>query len=90
MSRYPSGLGLYGDADHGIGEFHGLKHDRMVLVAKGVARADILEAYSGADVAAADHLFRVLLVGVHPEKAGDSLLLAAAAVEHVAAALDFA
>ena len=69
-------LRLYGDTDHGIGEFHSLKHDGMILVAECVSGADILETYSGAYIAAADNLFRVLLVGMHLEKTGDTLFLA--------------
>ena len=69
-------FGFHGDADNGIGEFHGFEHYGMVLVAEGVAGADILEAYACADVAAADDLFGVLLVGVHLEQTAYALFLA--------------
>ena len=73
-------LGFYGDTDNGIGELHGFEHDGVVLVAEGVTRADILEADAGADVAAADLLFRVLLVGVHLEQTRDTLFLSGTGV----------
>ena len=56
----------------------------MVLVAEGVAGADVLEADACADVAAADDLLGVLLVGVHLEETADALFLAGAGVEDVA------
>ena len=62
------GLGLYGDTDHGIGEFHCLEHDRCVFCTKGITRADILETYTCAYIATLDFLLRVLLVGVHLEQ----------------------
>ena len=58
------GLGLHGQTDHRFGEGHLLEHDRSVLGAERVARADLLETYGRADVAGADGLHRVLLVGV--------------------------
>ena len=39
-------LGLYGDTDHGIGEFHSFEDDGVVLVAESIAGADILETYA--------------------------------------------
>ena len=70
------GLGLHGNADDGIGEVHGLERDGCVLIGEGIAGVDVLEAYSSADVACADAIDRVLVVGVHLEEAADAFLLA--------------
>ena len=84
------GLGLYGQTDHRLGEGHLLQHDRCVLGAERVARADLLETYGCADVAGADGLHRVLLVGVHLVDTADTLAFAAARIEDVGTCIEFA
>ena len=45
------GLRLDGDVDNRVGELHGLKNDRRILVAQRVARGGVLQANDGNDVA---------------------------------------
>ena len=82
------GLRLHGQTDHRLGEGHLLQHDGCVLGAERVARADLLETYGRADVAGADGLHRVLLVGVHLVDAADTLALAAAGVQDVGTGIE--
>ena len=82
-------LGLDSQTDHRFGEGDRLEYDRMGLVAKRIAGADILETYGSADVAGTHDFHRVLLVGVHLVEAADTLLLAAAAVVHIRTGLEF-
>ena len=70
------GLGLDGHLDHGIREVHGLEDHGVVLVADGLAGEHILEAHGGADVAGADFLDVLALVGVHLQEAADALAAA--------------
>ena len=82
-------LGLDGQTDHRLGEGHLFEHDRRILGAERIARADLLETDGGADVARNDRLDRVLLVGVHLVDTADTLALAAARVEHVGTGIQF-
>jgi hypothetical protein len=70
------GLGLDGHLDDGIGEVHGLQDHRVVLVADGLAGEDVLEAHGRADVAGADFVDVLALVGVHLQQAADALAAA--------------
>ena len=54
----------------------GSSDDGMLLIAEGVTRADVLEAYASANVASVDRLHGDLLVRVHLEQTTDALLLA--------------
>ena len=83
-------LRLDGQTDHRFGERHRFEYDRVLFVAKRVARADILEADGGADIAGADYFHRVLLVSVHLVNTADTLLLARTAVVHIRAGLELA
>jgi len=89
LSRSFCVLGSDGQTDHRLGEGHLLEHDRRILGAERIARADLLETDGGADVARNDRLDRVLLVGVHLVHTADTLALAAARVEHVGTGIQF-
>ncbi len=82
------GLGLYGNTNHRIGEVNCFQDDRLVLVAQRVAGTDIFESYTGANVSRSDKIFRILLVGVHLEETGNTLLLSRAWVVHVRSGLN--
>ena len=82
------GLRLHGQTDHRLGEGHLLQHDGCVLGAERVARANLLETYGSADIAGADGLHRILLVGVHLVDAADTLALAAAGVQDVGTGIE--
>src|SRR5438034_1462089 len=69
------GLGLDGDRDDGVRELHALEHDRLRLVAEGVAGGRVAEPDRGGDVARVDLLDLLALVGVHLEQPADALLL---------------
>ena len=81
-------LRLHGDRKHRVREAHRLQHDRMLLRAEGITRADILEAHTSADVTSVDRLHGDLLVGVHLEEAADTLLFARARVIDIRTSLD--
>ena len=55
-------LRFHCDGNHGVGEGHGFEHDGMGFVAKGVTRADILEADTCADVTGVDRVHGNLLL----------------------------
>ena len=55
-----------------------------------IAGAEILEADTRANIAAADGLLGILLVGMHLEETRDALFLAGTGVEHIASGLDVA
>ena len=83
-------LGLYGDTDNGIGEVHGLEGDGSTLVGEGVTGVNVLEADACADVACADAVNGVLVVGVHLEQTAHAFLLAGTDVVDVGASLHLA
>ena len=62
--------------DHRLGEHHALERDRLLHVADGLAGDDVLQADHGGDVAGADFLDFLALVGVHLQQAADALLAA--------------
>ena len=68
------GLGLDGDADHGLGEFHGLQDDRSLFIAERITGGGVLEADDGADVAGVAALDILAVVGVHLQDAADAPL----------------
>ena len=70
------GLGLDGHLDHGIREVHGLQDHRLVLIADGLPGEDVLEAHGGTDVARADFVDVLALVGVHLQQATNALAAA--------------
>ena len=83
------GLRLDRQTDHRFGEGHLLQNDRCVLGAERVARANLLETYGSADIAGADGLHRILLVGVHLVDTADTLALAAAGIQHIGTCVQF-
>ena len=82
------GLGLDGDVDDRVGEFHGLEDDRMVGIAEGVARRGVLEADGGDDVARGAVRAIDAVVRVHLEDAADALALALGGVQRVGTGLE--
>ena len=76
-------LGLNRDPDYGIWERHALQHQWCALRTKRVTGADVLKANHCADVPCFEFFDGVLLVRVHLEDARNTLLLAAARVDHV-------
>ena len=81
-------LRLDGQLDDRLGEGDRLQHDRLVLGRQRVAGGRVLEADRGGDVAGADLVDLLAVVGVHLEDAADPLLVALRAVEHVRAGLE--
>ena len=84
------GLRLDGDVDDRHREGHALQHDRVGRVGQGVARAGVLQAHEGGDVAGVDLLDLLALVGVHLEHAADALLVPLRGVHHGVAGLQHA
>ena len=68
-----SGFDRHGD--HGLGEVHGLQHDREVLAADRVAGLGNLEADRHRDVSGRDLLQWFVAVGVHAQKPMNALPL---------------
>ena len=83
-------LRLDGDVDDGIRELHRLEDDRVLFVAQRVARARVLEADRGGDVAGAHFLDFLALVGVHLQQTADALALVLRAVVDVRASAQHA
>ena len=81
-------LRLNGNRDNRVGEGHRLQHDGLILVAEGVTRTDILEAYTCTDITGIDRLHGNLLVGVHLEQTADTLLLARTGIKDVTTSLN--
>ncbi len=79
------GLGLDGHADDGLGEFHGLQDNGMLLVAEGIASGGVFQADDCGDVASVHGLDILPVVGVHLENASNALLLLFRGVEHLGA-----
>ena len=69
------GLGLDGDADNGLGEFHGFKDDRSLFITESVAGGGVLQADCGRDITGVDHAEVFSVVCVHEQDAPDSLTL---------------
>ena len=84
------GLRLDRDRDHGLRELHLLERDDAVRVAQRVARGHVLQADGRGDVAGADFLDLLALVGVHLQQAADALLLAPGRHEHLVARVEHA
>ncbi len=61
-----------------------------LLVAERIAGARVGESDRGRDVARADRIDILAMVGVHAQNAPDALLAAAARVQHVAALVEHA
>ncbi len=61
----------------------------MVFVAKGIARADILETHASADITRADKFFGVLFVGVHLEQARNTFLFVGTGIQHIRTGIQF-
>ncbi len=68
------GLGLNRHRDDRLGELHALKGDDVIQIAQGITRGDILQTDRGGDVARANFLDLLTLVGVHLQDAADALL----------------
>ena len=81
-------LRLDRDRDHGLREGHRLEHDRRALDGQRVARRRLLQADARGDLARADLLALLAMVGVHLEDAADPLGLAVRRVEDAVAGLE--
>ncbi len=68
------GLGLDGHGDHRLREDHLLEHDDLVRVGERLAGGHVFQAHGRGDVAGADFLDLVAVVGVHLQQAADALL----------------
>ena len=84
------GLRLDSNVDNGISELHGLKDDRSILGAQGVARGGVLQANNGNDVASGASIDVDSLVGVHLQQAADTLVLVLGSVDHVGTGIKLA
>ena len=82
------GLGLDRDVDDRFGELHALEHDRLVGIAKRVARGRIFETDQRDDVAGVSLFDLGTAVGVHSDDTSDPLALVLGAVEHIRTRLD--
>ncbi len=80
------GLGLDGDVDDRLGEFHALEDDLVVGVRERVARGRVLEADDGDDVAGEGFVDLLARVGVHLEHAADALALSLTVFSSIAPA----
>ena len=67
------GLRLDGHADNGLGEFHGLEDDRMLLIAERVAGRGVLHTDRGGDIAGIDRVDILAVIGVHLQDAAQTL-----------------
>ena len=68
-------LGLYGNLDNRLREFHGFENDRMLFVAKGITCCGILCSDYGCDIAAVADIDILSLVCVHLEDTTEALSL---------------
>ncbi len=76
-------LRLHGHLNHRIREGHRLEHNRMVLIAERITRADILETYTCADITGIDAFHRNFLLGVHLEQTAHTLFLARTGIVNI-------
>ena len=83
-------LRLDRDRDHRLGEVHRLEHDRRRVDRRACRPWSSLEADGGGDLARADLLALLAVVGVHLEDAADALGLAGRRVEDAVAGLELA
>ena len=81
-------LRLDGDRDDGRREVDGFKRDRMLRIAKRVARTRLGKTDASDDVAGAGLVERLLLGGVHAEETADALLLTDRRVEKLGTKLE--
>ena len=84
------GLGLDGDLDDGLREFHALEDHGLGRIAERVAGGDVLETGKRDDVAGIGVLDVLAVIGVHQEHAADALFLVLHRVEQGHAGLDLA
>ena len=68
-------LGLDRHANDGIGEFHGLQDDGVLLVAERIAGRGVFQAHRRGDIAGIDLLKVFSVVGVHQQDAAQALTL---------------
>ena len=71
------GFGFYRLSNHGVGEGNFLQNNRGMRVAQGLARAHVLQAYAGRNIACADFFDFLAGVGMHLHDAANALLFAA-------------
>ena len=77
------GLRLNSHEDHGGGEGHRLKHNRVCRIAQGITGSGVLQTNRSIDVACSDFLNRVLLVGLHLEELAEAFLLTLSRVKNL-------
>ena len=77
------GLRLNSHEDHGGGEGHRLKHNRVCRIAQGITSSGVLQTNRSIDVACSDFLNRVLLVGLHLEELAEAFLLTLSRVKNL-------
>ncbi len=69
------GLGLYGDADNRLGEFHGLEDDRMLGIAQRIAGGGVLEANRRRDIAGVAGFNILSVVRMHLQDTAHTLIV---------------
>ena len=83
------GLGLDGNSDNGLGEFHGFKYDGMFRVAERVARGGLLNTDAGRDITRIAAVDILSVVGVHLQNSAHTLVGVLGRVINGAACFDF-
>src|SRR5665647_1336318 len=82
------GLGLDGNEDDRLREFHGLEDDRLADLAERLAGRRVFEPYGGRKLPSVDRVAVLAVVGVHLQDAADALALVFGGVEHVGPGLE--
>ena len=83
-----AGLRLDGHADNGLGEFHGLQNDGMLLITEGITRGGVLHTDSRSDVAGVAGIDIGTGVCVHHKDSTQTLALTSGGVVDSLAGVD--
>ena len=76
------GFWLYGLGNHRLREHHALQDDRVGQVAQGFARGHVFQAHASSDVASANFVDFLTLIGVHLHDTADTFFFALDGVHH--------
>ena len=77
------GLRLNRHEDHGSGEGHRLKHDRVCRIAQSITGSRVLQTDRRINVTCGDFVNRVLLVGLHLEELTETFFLTLSRVKNL-------
>ena len=84
------GLGLDGDADHGLGEFHGLQDDRSLFIAERITGGGVLQTNDSSNITCVTAVDILAVVGVHLQDSSQTLVAVLGSIVNSAAGGDCA